>query len=257
MDPVEEFNFKPITEGLGFHRKKVELKEQMKTAKVVQDAIGKTVPPKTKATEAPVLRSPLPRKEPVAPASAPTVPSKDVIDELVRNFKKPNETFIEEVNASKVIMTPTSPQMDEASNPLPWMISPFFVDAMLVVALVLSCLLATLLVTKADLLVLIMESPSDLEFWLTFPAIGFGMAFTYMTLTRLFLGASLGEMVFDVQLGTIEQQHNLQYGFQVAWRSFLALATGLLPLPFVSMIMRADYLGSLSGLRLYRKKRRG
>ncbi len=253
MDPIEEFSFKPMTEGLGFHRKKVELKDQMKAAKVVQQAIGKSIPPKPRA-EAPVLRSPLPRKESMTPAPS-TAPSKDVIDELVRNFKKPNETFVEESQNPKVIINPVKPQIAEESYPLPWMMSPFFVDAMLVVALILSCLLATLLITKADLLVLIMQSATDVEFWLTFPAIGAGMAFIYMTLTRLFLGASLGELVFEIQLGTSEQQKSLQYNFQVALRSMLAIGTGLIFVPLISMIMRQDYLGTMSGLRLFRRKR--
>jgi hypothetical protein len=253
MDPIEEFNFKPITDGLGFHRKKVELKDQMKAAKVVQEAIGKNIPPKPRV-DSPVLKSPLPRKETVTPASS-AVPSKDVIDELVRNFKKPNESFIEETQTPRVIINPVKPQIAEESYPLPWMMSPFFVDAMLVIALMLSCLLATLLITKADLLVLIMQSASDDEFWLTFPAIGAGMAFIYMTLTRLFLGASLGEMVFDIQLGTTEQQKNLQYNFQVALRSMLAVATGFVFMPLISLIMRKDYLGTMSGLRLFRRKR--
>lgn len=253
MDPIDEFNFKPITDGLGFHRKKVELKDHMKAAKVVQDAIGKNIPPKPRG-DVPVLKTPLPRKE-NTPAAPSNTPSKDVIDELVRNFKKPHETFIEDSTTPKVIINPVKPQIAVESYPLPWMMSPFFVDAMLVVALMLSCLLATLLITKADLLILIMQSSTDFEFWLTFPAIGLGMSFIYMTLTRLFLGASLGEMVFDLQLGSSEQQKNLQYNFQVALRSLLAIGTGLFFLPLISLIMRKDYLGTLSGLRLFRSKR--
>jgi hypothetical protein len=135
------------------------------------------------------------------------------------------------------------------------MLSPFFVDAMLSLALVLSCLLATLIITKADLLVLINRNGSDLQFLLTFPLMAIGMTFVYMTLTRIFLGASLGELVFDVQLGTSEQRQNLQYCFQVVLRGFAAPLTGYILLPIISLLVRKDYLGSLSGLRIYRKKR--
>lgn len=257
MDPLDDFNFKPITDGLGFHRKKVELKEQMKTAKVVHESIAKTIPPKPKQ-DSPALKSPLPRKEVFNNVPSSNTNNKDVIDELVKNFKKGNETFIEDTPATptpQVIIKPTSPQIAEESFPLPWMLSPFFVDAMLVVALALSCLLITLLVTKADLLVLMMQNTADVDFWFTFPAILIGMSFIYMTMTRLFIGASIGELVFDLQLGTAEQQRNLQYGFLVALRSGIAIVTGLFILPVISMISKQDYLGSLSGLRLYRKKR--
>lgn len=274
MDPIEEFDFKPITDGLGFHRKKVELKDQMKASRVVQETYIKPIPPKPKA-ESPVLKSPLPRKEMSGSLNSNTkgtaTPSRDVIDELVKSFKRPQETFIEDPtpntnksNLNKPIQAPqagatvsktTALNPAKTLVPLPWMMSPFFIDSMLVVAMVLTCLLSTLLVTQADLLALINGAGGDVQFWLTFPAMGAGMSFTYMTLTRLFLGASLGELVFDIQLGTEEQRGQLQYGFQVALRSGLAVLTGLIPLPLVSMIVQKDYLGTLSGLRLYPKKR--
>lgn len=252
MDPIEDFNFKPINEGLGFHRKKIELKEEMKTSRVVSESVAKNIHLKPKS-EAQVLKTPLPRKE--SNSTTPNPSTRNVIDELVRNFKKPHETFIEEVNHPKVIINPTKPQVDEAANPLPWMISPFFVDAMLVIALVLSCLLITLLVTNADLLVLIMQNPSDFEFWLTFPAIAIGMTFIYMVLTRIFLGSSLGEMVFDIQLGTLEQRHTLIYGLLVIFRSLVVLFTGLIILPILSILLRKDLIGNICGLRLFKRKR--
>ena len=252
MDPIEDFNFKPINEGLGFHRKKIELKEEIKSSRVVSEAVAKNINLKPKS-EPQVLKTPLPRNESIS--STPNPSTRSVIDELVRNFKKPNETFIEEVNHPKVIINPTKPQVDEAANPLPWMMSPFFVDAMLVIALVLSCLLITLLVTNADLLVLIMQNPSDFEFWLTFPAIAIGMTFTYMVLTRIFLGSSLGEMVFDFQLGTMEQRQSIKYGLQVIFRTLIVLFSGLIILPILSILFRKDLIGNICGLRLFKRKR--
>jgi hypothetical protein len=255
MDPVEEFSFKPINEGLGFHRKKVELKEQMKAAKVVQDAIGKVVPPKPKA-DIPVLKSPLPRKETQAPLPQAGKPSKDVIDELVRSFKKPADDFIESPSPTfETVLEPKITPMSDHGDPLPWMMSPFFIDAMLVVALTLSCLLITLVVTKADLLLLMTAANTNISFWLTFPAIIMGMSFSYMSLSRLFLGASLGELVFDLQLGSEEDQQLAHYGFQAAFRSFLAIITGFALLPILSMLFGRDFLGTLSGLGIYHRSR--
>lgn len=264
MESMEDFSFKPITDGLGFHRKKVELKDQMKAAKVVHEAIGRSVPIKPKS-EAPMLKTPLPKKEMAtttptpAPTAFPSKPSKDVIDEIVRNFKKPNEKFVEDAPSStpKVIINPTKPQIDEASNPLPWMISAFFVDSMLVVALVLSSLLATLMVTDADLMQLFANNPED--WWLrsTIPAIFIVMTFAYMTMSRILMGASIGEIVFDVHLGTEAQRQNVGYSLRVILRSTLAIVSGLVVLPFFSLLLKQDYLGDLSGLRLYPKKRRG
>lgn len=254
MEPVDEFDFKPITEGLGFHRKQVDLKNQMKAAKVVSETLGKPTPTKAKPAGA-TLKSPLPRKE-AEPSSSPQpmTPSKDVIDELVRSFKKPAESFIEETKTPQVIIKPTNPQKIEGTDPLPWMLSPFFVDAMLVVAIMLSCLLVTLLVTKADLLLILIQSPSDINFKLVFVAMVSGMSFVYMTMARILLGASIGEMVFDIQLGTLSQRNQFLYGIQVLWRSLLAILTGFILLPLLSMIFRKDILGTLSGLKLFRRK---
>lgn len=263
MDPVEEFNFKPITEGLGFHRKKVELKEQMKSAKVVHEAIGKTAPVPTSTAkvkgDAPILKTPLPKKDGIPSGATATIapnPTKDVIDEIARSFKKSNETFVEESVTPKLIINPTKPLIDEASYPQPWMLSPFFVDAMLVIALVLSGLLVTLLITNVDLMKLLMEGPPDAQLLLTFPAIVVAMATTYMTLGRLFLGASIGEIVFDLQAGTEDMRKSRAYGLRVCLRTFLAVVTGFFIVPTISMIARKDYLGSMSGLELYNRKRR-
>jgi hypothetical protein len=133
--------------------------------------------------------------------------------------------------------------------------SPFLIDAMLVMALILSALMAVLLITKIDLLMMLVQNSSDFELWLTFPAIGMVMIFTYMSLTRMLLGCSLGEMVFDIQLGTREQKSHFSYNFLVMGRTLLAMLTAFIFLPLVSLAMRKDYLGQLCGLRLFRRKK--
>lgn len=265
MDPMEELNFKPINEGLGFHRKKVELKDEVKNSKVVKEVFPKTIPARPKENT-PILKAPLQRQTTKSPL---TPPSKDIIDQVARSFKKPNESFIEPETSvgqkpapakTEELFSPVEPlplktKRVLSKDPLPWMISPFFIDAMLVLALGLSCLLVTLLVTRADLILLFSAESADLSLWLTFPAIGLGMIFIYMTLTRLFLGASLGEIVFDLQLGTDQERRAPQYGFQVAFRSLLAIMTGLVTLPLWSLLTKSDQLGKATGLRLYNKRR--
>lgn len=254
MDSMEEFNFKPINEGLGFHRKKVELKEEMKSAKVAKEVFPKTPPPRPQEN-AQRLNTPLPSK------IVPRAPSKDIIDQVARSFKKPNETFIEKEAPPtiepfiKVEENLAKAKKTISREAQPWMISPFFVDAILVLALGLTCLLITLLVTRADLVKLIATAQGDYGFWLTFPVLGLGMVFIYMTLTRLFLGASLGELVFDLQIGTDEERSAPHYAFQVVFRTLLAILSGLFVLPLLSLMAKNDYLGQITGLKLYLKKR--
>lgn len=263
MDPMEEFTFKPLTEGLGFHKKKKETgdKKAAEDKNFLGASSGKPIirsEPlafKSKAEGAMALKSPLPKKEMLSSSTVES-PSKEVIDELVKSFKKSKEVAAAEGTAiPQVIINPVRPQVDEAAFPLPWMMSPFLIDAMLVLALILSALMVLLLVTKIDLLMMMVQNSSDVELWLTFPAIGLGMVFTYMSLSRILLGSSLGEMIFDVQLGTEEQQSRLSYSFLVMGRTFLSIVTGMVPLPLMSLALRKDYLGLLSGLRLFPRKK--
>ena len=275
MEPVEEFSFKPITEGLGFHRKKSELNESLRLNRRVSDAHVLEVPlaPTKPNTESKVLKSPLPKKESPAPSfsspavslapmaqTSPNKPNKDVIDEIVRGFKKTNQNLSQEPLAAKesipkVIVPPTKPKVDEASNPLPWMLSPFIVDALLVMALFLSGLLVTVSVTGVDLLKVFRQGADDLILWMTLPAIALAMLFVYMVTSRILLGASLGELMFDLRLGSQQDRRRIQYGIQVVLRTSLATISGFIILPLVSMLTQQDLLGELSGLRLYRKKR--
>src|SRR5580658_5966931 len=39
MDPFDEFEFKPLTEGLGFHKKTVSLKDGLKSTGVLDDEL--------------------------------------------------------------------------------------------------------------------------------------------------------------------------------------------------------------------------
>lgn len=265
MDPIEEFTFKPLTDGLGFHKKKKETgdKKAADDKNFLGASSGKPISSETVVAFKPktegetTLKSPLPKKEMLSSSSSTVeTPSKEVIDELVKSFKKSKEVAAAEGAAiPQVIINPVRPQMDEEAFPLPWMISPFLIDAMLVLALMLSALMILLLVTKIDLLMMMIQNSSDVELWLTFPAIGFGMVFAYMSLSRILLGSSLGEMIFDVQLGTEEQQSRLSFSFLVMGRTFLSMITGMVPLPLMSLALRKDYLGHLSGLRFFSRKK--
>ena len=47
MDPFDEFEFKPLTEGLGFNKKPATLKDQVKTSGLIEEhfeAIPSSIP---------------------------------------------------------------------------------------------------------------------------------------------------------------------------------------------------------------------
>lgn len=259
---MEEFTFKPLTEGLGFHNKKERTKKNTKPNESLPVPLNlESAELKTSGElNTKSLKSPLPKKE-ILPSALET-PSKEVIDDLVRNFKKSKEapkeitkgTQRELPQKPQVIINPVMPLEIEEETPLPWMVSPFIVDAMLVLALVLSSLMAILLITKVDLIKIMTENPDDIELWFSLPITAIIMCLSYMSLTRLILGSSLGELIFDIQVGTDEQRDKLSFNFLVFGRSLIALCTGLFILPILSLIMRKDYLGTFSGLKLYKKQ---
>ena len=78
----------------------------------------------------------------------------------------------------------------------------------------------------------------------------------YTFLCHCFTGATLGEWVHEVQLGTNRQFRSSFYVFKVLWRYTLMALTGWIFLPLFSWALREDLLGYLSGLSLWQKEKR-
>lgn len=308
MDPFEEFEFKPLTDGLGFHpKKKGEITEE--TAK--KSAIEKNPAIGGLSASGPLLRNtinsnkplnhedkntgltpPLPKKS-YAPAAgsenaiaakaelgqldflkesptakeaknAPKLPGQkaDVIDELVRSFRNPKGQFEEKgtqtlknkslqgnISQSKEIFKNKQMKL-EAENPrVAWSLMPFVVDAMMVLALSLISLIVALLFTEADLIGELSLSEPDPYFILAVLLVFVATMFSYTVGMRTFFGATLGEVVFDLQTGGNSAQQNF-YPVRVFLRSLLVLATGLVTLPLISLFMQRDLAGELTGTEL-------
>ena len=80
--------------------------------------------------------------------------------------------------------------------------------------------------------------------------------FIYTLLCRCFAGATLGEWIYQVQLGTSHQFRSPFYIFRVLWRYALMMLTGWFLLPLFSWALREDLLGYLSGLSLWQREKR-
>ena len=74
-----------------------------------------------------------------------------------------------------------------------------------------------------------------------------------MVATRLFLGFTAGEWVFDQRLGKPDQFGQGLYSAKVAFRSFLTIASGFVLFPALSTLFNRDLLGQLMGLELVKK----
>ena len=137
MDPFEEFEFKPLTEGLGFHKKKgpaqkasdldssFEVTKPVSKNKKSTDGLSlleeETVDP---------LRPPLPRKSSTPMSPEPeTSPSSSAVDEILKTLQKNRRLDFENKTANKV----TAPAAKvEEFKPDVWNFSSAFLDGMLV-----------------------------------------------------------------------------------------------------------------------------
>lgn len=262
MDPFEEFEFKPLTDGLGFHKKKIDLDKETKTSGLIGDAFGKTLPQSAdqllgkgttrnhqtvstrEADSTFNLNTPLPRKgEKTVPKS---VQNADVIDQVVKSFRQPKIEFNEKAQLTK--------DLDKRSqNRTAWSVFPFIVDGMMIVALSLMGLIVTLSTTQVDFVRNLTHKNTDPMFFVALASILVGMGVIYLVITRGFMGSSFGEIVFDVQTGNdIERQHPL-YPIRVIGRAGINVITGVIFLPLISMLFRRDFAGQMTGTALVRK----
>jgi hypothetical protein len=130
-----------------------------------------------------------------------------------------------------------------------------FVDALVVVGL--SCLFAVGLVaaTSIDLSLVFNRAVEDLATQLGVAVLVIAAAELYLIVSRSLFGSTLGEWASDMQVGTETQQARTLYPILITWRSIVNLATGFVILPLLSMILKTDIAGRLSGVRLCQIRR--
>lgn len=73
----------------------------------------------------------------------------------------------------------------------------------------------------------------------------------YMVIMRIFMGASLGEWSCQLRLGQPIQRIKSSYILRVIARTTLILLTGVIILPILSLLLKRDIAGELSGLKIY------
>lgn len=81
-----------------------------------------------------------------------------------------------------------------------------------------------------------------------------GLFFVYLTVSRVFLGFTVGEWACDLRMGSLMDRLHPLYSLKVIARTSLILATGIFTLPILSMIFGRDICGGLVGLSLVSKK---
>lgn len=262
MDPFEEFEFKPLTDGLGFHKKK---------ASASPDATSQ--PEKSTPTSAlfksqnlelieegstDPLRPPLPRKKsssaiPAAPGSLTEVggdgtSSSAAVDEILKTLQKNRRLDLENTK-SKVAATAKA----EEYVPTRWNFSASILDGMLVLAGSLLCMIILLVITKVDLIGNLTNPDEAGMIYIATASLFAGVSFIYLVINRVFMGATPGEWAFDQRIGRPEETNTAMYALRVLARSALVIATGFIVLPLLSLLMNKDFAGAITGARLHKK----
>lgn len=257
MDPFEEFEFKPLTDGLGFHKKKsaTPTKENTKADAFSKNLLKDQGLELIEETSTDPLRPPLPRKNrsnpiPQAPGSLTEVggDGSAAVDEILKTLQK-NRRLDFENSKQKMAQTNTKEDFKKTT----WSFSAAFLDGMLVVASSLLCMIILLVITKVDLIGNLTNPDAQGMIYLATLSLFAGVSFIYLTLNRIYLGCTPGEWAFDQRIGKPEELNRATYSLKVVARSLLVIATGFVVLPLLSILTGKDLAGSMSGANLYKK----
>ncbi|RYG62259.1 metalloendopeptidase, partial [bacterium] len=127
MDPFEEFEFKPLTEGLGFHKKKsstpaktTDLDSEFQISGPTQDFKQNGLSLLEETTDP--LRSPLPRKNTSPSVEPEPSTTASAVDEILKTLQKNRR-----LDFDKKTVTATTPQKEEY-RVATWNFSSAFLD---------------------------------------------------------------------------------------------------------------------------------
>lgn len=246
-DPFDEFEFKPLTEGLGFHRKST---DEIKTSLRSTPSFNKTIEADV-ASKINFKGANLSFERPVVPTKAISIPNieddsitkaQSAVNEILKNLnhKKQQEDLLR--NKSKIEWKSTTPSFAAG-----------LIDAMFVIALFLICMVSLLSITKVDLIANLSNPGANSEIRVITACLGLFLSFTYMTLFRTYLGYTPGEWAFDQKCGHDLNQASSNYVPKIVLRFIICAITGFIPLMAVSWLLRYDLVGALINLPLQRK----
>lgn len=258
-DLFEEFEFKPLSAGLGFHKKDKEAAAPLSVSAAPSGA-------SSSASSLSIdIKAPLPRKK-NAPAKQQAAPTATVAADGVIDLddKSPMIDTLKDVlteRTYKRLKAERPWEIDEltqAAQPETWKKTSFdltalLMDTFIVGAFFLLALMVFVAVTEIDLVHAINRGNVDENILMALGALGVATAWIYMVSCRLFAGMTAGEFIFDQRLGLDSDFEKASYGWKVALRTTILFATGLVVFPLIEEITRKDLLGSLLNLHHYRK----
>jgi hypothetical protein len=128
------------------------------------------------------------------------------------------------------------------------------IDFTVVFSLTVVFVIALVLLTDVNFEAMILSSKYGFRTKMELLALGFGINLFYFMMSRGMFGSSLGEYAFDVQLGSAQERNHMMYPFQVLFRTFMITITGLVLIPLISLGFGKDMGYYFSGLKLYSRQ---
>jgi hypothetical protein len=220
----DDFQFKPLTEGLGFHPKKQE---------------PKTMPmPQPVTMKASILDTPLPRPRSIE--TPKLTPATQAVDGLLKTLQDKNKTLkFDDKSKAQSPYVHTYPSLAAG-----------FLDTLLIISLSLFYMMAMTFTLKMDIIRLLADGSS--EILLATAGLFLGVGFTYYMAQRLILGFTIGEWAYEQRLGLPEEFKN-GYSLRVLLRLGLHIISGVIVIPLISWALERDLAG-ISGLSTYKRR---
>lgn len=259
-DPFEEFEFRPINEGLGFHRKQKTQAQNVQTHSQPATAMKNTTVASTTATiptatktASNTFAAPLPRQQTRTENSrgyqVPTIEDDSIakaqiaVNEILKNLNQKRQTdFIYETEKQRELLKKSKPFFFAA-----------MLDGMLITASFLLSMIAMLTITKVDLFLNLGHAESSKLVYVATIGLFLTITLIYMVVNRAFAGYTPGEWAFDQRCGQEEQMKTLSYIPRLVLRTIAVIMTGFVTLPLLSYLFNRDVAGQIAGVNLFRK----
>lgn len=256
-DMFDEFEFKPLTSGLGFHKKSDAKKAEIAanvTPKVdfknpnlnfANSAPTTSAVPMTSSTPSNMMN----KSSMTSPTiKVPTIEDDSIIkaqsavNEILKNLNHKKQVENLQKNKSKFEWKSTTPSMAAAA-----------LDAMFVMAMFLVCMICMLTITKVDLIANFSQPGENSVIIFTTLLLLLMVNFIYMTVFRTYMGYTPGEWAFDQRCGKEIDQASASYVPKVALRTLLVSLTGFIPLTLASFFLKFDLAGTLVSLPVQKR----
>lgn len=269
-DPFEEFEFRPINEGLGFHRKQKAANSTLASgftsgptptrstgAGAVSTPQFNANTPIETATRNTSFSAPLPRNEfrtetrtdSSAKFQVPTIEDDSIakaqtaVNEILKNLnQKRHMDFANDTEKVRHEMKKSKPYFFAA-----------VLDGMLILAAFLLSMILMLSITKVDLFMNLSHPETSQFVYLATLGLFLSVTFIYMVVNRAFLGFTPGEWAFDQRCGQESQMDSLTYIPRLALRTAIVIFTGFITLPVLSYLFNKDMAGQMTGVNLFKR----